>query len=48
MEKKEKCNSCAQGLSNVQKSLVVVSIYILIAAVVGSIHIFRDLYDLIF
>jgi hypothetical protein len=37
------CKTCKKGLSNSQKSLVVFSIYILIACVVGTIEIFKYL-----
>jgi hypothetical protein len=41
------CKTCKQGLSETQKGMIVFAIYILIAAVVGTIDIVKYLVDLI-
>ena len=40
------CQACKKGLSGTQKGMIVFSVYILIAAVVGSIEIAKYLFSL--
>jgi|TARA_R110002126_G_scaffold4367_5_gene22964 hypothetical protein len=39
----DECKSCTKGLSGVQKSMVVLSIYILIAAIYGTYRLIEDI-----
>lgn len=40
------CQACKKGLSGTQKGMIVFSMYILMAAVVGSIEIAKYLFSL--
>jgi hypothetical protein len=40
------CQACKKGLSGTQKGMIVFSMYILMAAVVGSIDIVKYLFSL--
>ena len=40
------CQACKKGLSGTQKGMIVFSVYILMAAVVGSIDIVKYLFSL--
>ena len=40
------CQACKKGLSGTQKGMIVFSVYILMAAVVGSIEIVKYLFSL--
>ena len=40
------CQTCKKGLSGTQKGMIVFSVYILMAAVVGSIDIVKYLFSL--
>ena len=47
-EKKEECKSCKRGLSVGQKSMVVLSFYMLLSSIYGTYIIINELIDLIF
>jgi len=40
------CKQCKKGLNLTQKSLIVVSIYMLFAAIYGTVEIIKDLSNL--
>ncbi len=40
-KKEEECSQCKKNLNGVQKGMVVLSIYILIASVYGTIKLFE-------
>jgi hypothetical protein len=43
-EKKE-CSKCGKGLNMGQKTMIVVSFYILFAAIYGTIKLFKDILE---
>jgi hypothetical protein len=48
MDKKnvKNCKQCEKGMSSTQKWLIVVSIYVMISAIYGTIEIVKNLYSL--
>lgn len=41
--KTKECKQCKRGLNLTQKSLIIVSVYMLFAAIYGTIQIIKDL-----
>ena len=41
------CKTCKQGLSETQKSMIVFAVYLLIAAVIGTVDIVKYLINLL-
>lgn len=46
MEKEKECSSCKKGLSNTHWTMILVSVYILFAAVYGTIQLVKGLINL--
>lgn len=40
-EKSEECQTCKKGYSNVQKGMLLLSIYILISSIYGTVQLFK-------